>query len=509
MIPFLEESEINVKQKAIKTNRQLANKTHLNTQNVSIREILSRSTMHGLPRVINSKMLVLKFSWLFFLITSVFLFGKFSYDSIFNYLEYEVTTKIRKIHESPTIFPTVTICNKNKMTTDFGIDTIKKTINFYKYPDLFNLTVLTNMTLEERYRDSDNAIFRAGNAVTDFSVEDKKKLGHLIDDFLIECKFDDVFCNVSKDFVWFFDNIYGNCYKYNSGFNSNGEPVELIKSSQPGKYYLGLKLVLFESMPEILERISYSGIGFVVKVDNHSFTVDGNSKIELLSGVETNIAVDRISQTQLSFPYSDCFIDDLLYHKEYKSELFEKFVKSKISYKQKDCLELCQQKFYVLHCKCMLIQYFSLYNETICNTIEQMDCAYGIYFNIINKPGFFEESCYQLCPLECSTTEFNSFLTINSFSKEIYLDVVKSKQNFVSKYDNKTLSDEKILNKITKVNIYYETLSRTTLTESVSLNGVSLLASIGGFMGMFLGMSLMTLVEFFEIFFRILFYFKR
>jgi len=36
------------------------------------------------------------------------------------------------------------------------------------------------------------------------------------------------------------------------------------------------------------------------------------------------------------------------------------------------------------------------------------------------------------------------------------------------------------------------------------MNGVSLLAAIGGFMGMFLGMSLMTLVEILEIFLRII-----
>jgi hypothetical protein len=124
---------------------------------------------------------------------------------------------------------------------------------------------------------------------------------------MIECKFDDVFCEVSNDFIWYFDTIFGNCYKFNSGIGKEGERVELLKSSQPGKYYLGLKLVLFESMPDILERISYGGVGFIIKIDNNSYTVGGNSRIDLFSGIETNVAVERIVTTQLSYPYSMYF----------------------------------------------------------------------------------------------------------------------------------------------------------------------------------------------------------
>jgi len=82
------------------------------------------------------------------------------------------------------------------------------------------------------------------------------------------------------------------------------------------------------------------------------------------------------------------------------------------------------------------------------------------------------------------------------------VDVVKSRTNFLSKYDNKTLDTQLVLNKLSRVNIFYDSLSYTQITESVSMNLVSLLAAIGGFMGMFLGMSLMTLVEFLDILMR-------
>ena len=203
--------------------------------------------------------------------------------------------------------------------------------------------MFTSLTQEDRYRHSDNTIVRAENAVTEYSIEDKKKLGHSIDDFLIECKFDDIFCNVSQDFIWYFDANFGNCYKYNSGYDSSAsrrKKIELKKSSQPGKYYLGLKLVLFESMPNILERISYGGVGFIIKIENDSYAVGGNSQVDLVSGLEANIAVERVYSSQLSYPYSDCHIDDKT-AKTYHSELYDLFLnKSKSSFYSRRFLKI-------------------------------------------------------------------------------------------------------------------------------------------------------------------------
>ena len=175
MIPFLEESTMTTPWYYNRIRKSL-----LKLDKRVIKNVLSRSTMHGLPHIIKSRSTLLQLMWLLFLITSIGLFVKFSLNSIFNYLDFEVTTKIRKIYETPTTFPTISICNKNKFTSDIGIEAIKKSMEYFNSPDLFNLTVLANLSLEDRYRESDNAIFRAGNRVTEFSSEEKKKLGHSI-----------------------------------------------------------------------------------------------------------------------------------------------------------------------------------------------------------------------------------------------------------------------------------------------------------------------------------------
>ena len=83
--------------------------------------------------------------------------------------------------------------------------------------------------------------------------------------------------------------------------------------------------------------------------------------------------------------------------------------------------------------------------------------------------------------------------------------MVKNRTNFLSTYDNQTLSDQAIRSGLTKVNLYYDELSYIEITEAPAMNQVALMAAIGGFMGMFLGMSFMTLVELVDIVFRVVY----
>ena len=115
---------------------------------------------------------------------------------------------------------------------------------------------------------------------------------------------------------------------------------------------------------------------------------------------------------------------------------------------------------------------------------------------------FFKENCYPLCPLECNTTQYKTYQSSNHFDSEIYFDVVRERTNFISEYDDQTLSNEAIQKGLVKVNIFYESLSYTQIQETVKMNEVTLIATIDGFMGMFLGGSLMTFVELFDILIR-------
>ena len=170
----------------------------------------------------------------------------------------------------------------------------------------------------------------------------------------------------------------------------------------------------------------------------------------------------------------------------------------------KDCFDLCKQKFYVSICNCSLFQIFSLYNHTNCHTLEQFNCLNRVYFEKVLSNDFMKDNCYPYCPSECHTKQYKTHQSINQFCTEPYIDLIKNRKNFRSKLDNETLSLDSIKSNIVKVNVFYDSLSYTQITESAKMNKVSLLASIGGFMGMFLGMSLMTFVEILDIIVRLI-----
>jgi hypothetical protein len=53
------------------------------------------------------------------------------------------------------------------------------------------------------------------------------------------------------------------------------------------------------------------------------------------------------------------------------------------------------------------------------------------------------------------------------------------------------------------LNVYYKEMSHLQIDEKPALNGFGLMAQIGGYMGLFLGMSLLTIFEIFELIFNL------
>jgi hypothetical protein len=68
----------------------------------------------------------------------------------------------------------------------------------------------------------------------------------------------------------------------------------------------------------------------------------------------------------------------------------------------------------------------------------------------------------------------------------------------LSKLLSKFSNDTETVN-LVKFNVYYDTLSYTVLTESINMDVVALLSSIGGSLGLLLGLSLLSFIEVLEV----------
>ena len=98
-----------------------------------------------------------------------------------------------------------------------------------------------------------------------FTDEERKKLGHSLDDIMFNCWFNGQPCG-PRDFTWKFDRFTGNCFV----FNSNNTKKSFIS----GGYY-GLQLLFYVGFNENLEVFNsiYWRGGFA-KVENASFLLD-------------------------------------------------------------------------------------------------------------------------------------------------------------------------------------------------------------------------------------------
>jgi hypothetical protein len=105
-------------------------------------------------------------------------------------------------------------------------------------------------------------------------------------------------------------------------------------------------------------------------------------------------------------------------------------------------------------------------------------------------------NCILQCPLECNSTEFSNALTSQAVAGTLFAALVKSRPVYASDFTTTTpINDVTTSNKFVELNLYYDSLTYTTSTDSPSMDIVAFLANVGGTLGLFLGISLLSVCE--------------
>ena len=168
--------------------------------------------------------------------------------------------------------------------------------------------------------------------------------------------------------------------------------------------------------------------------------------------------------------------------------------KSKYNYKQKDCFDLCLQKLIIDLCQCYDLNYPKL-KEGVqpCIENDQLNCSKSEYMKFIKED---KMKCMAYCPLECDHIIYEYALSIADYPTEYAYQILKSDQHF-SRYNN--LTYEMFKQRSLMVNIYYSKLGYLSVSQVKKVEFMDLLATIDGLLGFFIGMSLLSFIEFFEI----------
>ena len=452
----------------MKTNKE---KTKSEAIKALLKEVLCNSLAQATIKIFQTPHLLLK---IFLFVSIIFLSVFASYlviESILTYFSYGVSTTSRIIYESPTLFPQVTFCNVNWRTTKYAYEQKQKGTN-YNY----------------------------------LSMDEKKMFSHNLSDILIECWFNGNDCN-EMDLIWLYDDTYKNCFTFNSGVDSRGNKMTLKKSNLAG-FNFGLYLKLYVNIYEkLLEYSNDFELGTIIRIGNSSYMTDNsNNDIFLSPGFYGYVQLEREFRTMLPKPYSNCEIDSSSPMFRQDLDLFNLIGFSKYDYSQQLCLTQCLQKKFIEKYNCTSYSMLSLYNLTQCESeIEDLIWSLDDSFdgNFINK------NCLPSCPLECNQTLFKTSISFSKFIGDNLTFNIINNPELASDFINRTIDANAARESFVAVSIYYNSLSYMETTEASNMNIASLLASIGGSLSLFLGVSVFSLCELVEVLIEIYFLFKK
>ena len=434
-----------------------------------LREQMLVSTSHGLPNAIRNPHLPMKTMWSISFILSTALCSYLIIQSILQYLEFDVITNVRIVGETEAEFPRITICNINRYQTEYALDIYEKNKNLTPF-ELDKMFIL-------------------------LSNEDKKRLSYSINETLIKCQFSLISCDW-KDFDWIYNIYIGPCFVFNSGRNYLGETVPIKKLKQAGRF-AGLQLEMFVDLPKPLKKIGPGFTGAILVLGNNSFrnVYEDEQEILVSPGALTYIAVQRTIVNQMEKPYSECSMSS-------DSILYQRILDLNASYTRADCISLCRQLGIERECKCYDYFHPSIRSNKICNSTWEIDCSK-------KQQEIFEKNeliltCNEMCPFECKKVIFSTIHSqINEFSNEKAQEYFEHKL-LNSKYEqfNSSLADVK--QSIINLNVFYDRMSFTDITEKPSFSFVDLVSNVGGTFGLFIGISLLSILEMVEIIYEML-----
>jgi hypothetical protein len=477
-----------------------------------IKETLYNSTAQALIKILETPYYTLKAFLLMCVILSSGLCAYLILELILSYFSYGVSTSSRTLYETPSIFPKITICSLNPFTSKYAMDFIRKINKDVNADiDIFDQETMNRLDFISRYKLITETYYHAILKMNDLKETEKRKLTHSLKETMpiSQCSFNARECSVD-DFVWHFDPLFGNCWIFNSGFNeTTGDQVPLVSNSIPGESY-GLQIKFYVNFYQNLTSYTnLGGQGALIRIDNHSYSSSyiGSDGIKIVPGHLTSVSMSRSFKSILPKPYSNCLITNNEIKTAFQSGLFDLFLNSTYRYTQSTCFMQCYQRIFLLECNCTNSAIISLFpNRTKCSTKNETECIGNVFFKkILNDNKFLGENCLSECPLECYLDQFDVTLSSNELTANLYLDYLKSNETHLSEDFPTTQIDLETARKsFVNLKIFYKSLSYEVTTETPQLNAFTLFSNIGGYLGLFLGVSAFSLFEAIQVLIEIL-----
>lgn len=371
----------------------------------TISEWSSACTFHCYPKLFfptQNQHVILKAIWTLLFVAFLGLTCWLFALAIVNYLRFETVSKIEIIQQNPMPFPAVTICDNNPFTTEQAQEEIQRIID----------TLINSSSTIDKFMEFNLMKMKASSS--NFTDEQRQALGFNVN-LLVGPAFDSPINSSDLHYLYRYD--YGNCFQFNTGFDMKNKAIPLLSSKLPGiGYGFSTEIGPLDSSANKFQASISNGLVLFVHDPKISPTYT-DVPVYLKTGQETNIAIKQTLTKNIPAPYSQCVESP-------DSELAKILQNSGLgrAYRQKDCLELCNQQYIIEQCDCYFTAFPMLNNNLTrpCLNLTEFECLTDARYTFELD---YSDSCRDNnCPLECEYTSYDYYSSSLSYPSRQYFN---------------------------------------------------------------------------------------
>nr|XP_058971897.1 acid-sensing ion channel 1C-like [Pocillopora verrucosa] len=430
-------------------------------------KFVESSTLHGLLHVFSSSTRTRRFLWAVLLLLAMMWFSFQSFKLIEKYYSYQVTTKVSLKYDPMPTFPAVTICNFNVFKRS-----VVRTSAYEEILPQLHASVDKKMGLFDVNDSIDLNKYHDLN-LTQFYID----AGHQSNDTVRHCIWNGKPTCDHRNFTSVLISM-GLCHTFNSG--RNGQPILRVKQGGSNR---GLHLILNVGQEEYYGTASYAAGLKVLVHDQQTLPLVSQLGFAVSPGTSTFAALKKLRTLNLPKPYEgNCHDKEITSIPGYNK------------YTIPSCQEICVTNFVINKCGCRDALMPDINNTKVCGLREIKNCLEKEMINFYSR---IDDQCE--CPVPCDSISYNPILSYADFPSNNFIeDYVKRRgPNFTT--DSLEEKQESMSQNQLELRVYFQELNYQVIEEIPAYNYESLLGEIGGQVGLCVGASLLTVLEFFDV----------
>ncbi|XP_052775053.1 amiloride-sensitive sodium channel subunit beta-2-like [Mya arenaria] len=303
----------------------------------------------------------------------------------------------------------------------------------------------------------------------------RSQLGHDIKDMLLSCSFNGRVCS-SELFRLHQTTEYGNCWSLDN---------DKFKAMSPGPDG-GLSLLWYLESSEYLSGVTTGYGARLLLHEPDSYPYPAQEGIFIPASMETSIGLKMTFIARANGSYGSCEWGD-----DFRSRY-------DVMYTRRSCQSFCVLEDVVNTCGCFdkeMEEFARKLNDTLrpCRQNEELRCM----VDLENRYARMELSCD--CGEPCRETKYGKTISQRQWPTDDYANILLlgvCEKNLEKCKNLKDMGNSRDLNyNFLRLNIYYEDLNYETIEEFPEIEVQQFLSDVGGAIGLWIGLSILSLCE--------------